>query len=92
MESSRLVAVVSALGQPTRLRIVELLSDVGDEGLSAGDLVAAVGIPKNTMSGHLGILANSGLVSSRRSGRNIHYRLEADVIGAVIEHLQGLMR
>lgn len=92
MEPDRLIAVLSALSQPTRLKIVELLADRGEQGLTAGELVEEAGIPKNTMSGHLGILSNAGLVTSRRSGRNIEYRLESDVISAGIEQLQRLVR
>ena len=48
----------------------------GADGLAAGEIARALGVPHNTMSAHLAILANAGLVTSRREGRSILYAVD----------------
>src|SRR5437870_13220655 len=70
--SPDLVDLFQALGDPTRLRILNLLS--------AGELcvcyfVEILGDPQPKISRHLAYLRRSGLVDARRDGKWIHYRL-----------------
>ncbi len=58
-----------ALAEPSRARILETLSDVG-EPLDAGQLAERVGLHPNTVRWHLGVLADAGLVSSRAEERH----------------------
>jgi DNA-binding transcriptional ArsR family regulator len=46
------------------------------EGVPAGELARRVGVPQNTMSAHLSILANAGLVIGERQSRSIIYRAD----------------
>ncbi|NYF55349.1 ArsR/SmtB family transcription factor [Micromonospora purpureochromogenes] len=59
------------LADPTRLRLMWLLSD-GEHDVTA--LVAAVGMARPAVSQHLGKLRLAGLVSVRREGRRALYR------------------
>lgn len=61
------------LGDPTRLRILQLLDEASE--LSAGELVARLGLPQATVSTHLGCLRWCGFVSTRREQRSVIYRL-----------------
>ncbi|MFA6002273.1 MAG: metalloregulator ArsR/SmtB family transcription factor [Thermoleophilia bacterium] len=61
-----------ALSDDTRLRILGLLLE-GE--LCVCDLVSILGLPQSTVSRHLAYLKNSGLVSDRRQGVWMHYRL-----------------
>jgi ArsR family transcriptional regulator, cadmium/lead-responsive transcriptional repressor len=61
------------LGDPTRLRILQLLEDAGE--LSAGELVARLGMPQATVSTHLGCLRWCGFVATRREQRSVIYRI-----------------
>lgn len=74
----------SALGQETRLRVLKLLIDSGEEGLPAGDISLALGVAQNTLSFHLSHLERSGLVLSRRAGRYIIYRPDRKFIDKLI--------
>ena len=85
-----MVPVFSALGQPTRLRIMELLADQGADGLTSGQLARLAATPMNTMSGHLGVLANAGLVTSVRSGRSVTYGIVNGALAAAARHLTDL--
>lgn len=75
------VTVMSALAQPTRLAVFSLLAHAGKEGIMAGQLAEKTGTPANTMSAHLAILTQAGLVTSQRQGRNILYRAVPGVVG-----------
>jgi DNA-binding transcriptional ArsR family regulator len=61
------------LGDPTRLRILELLRDEGE--LSVGDLVTRLGLPQPKVSNHLACLRWCGFVEARREHRTVYNRL-----------------
>lgn len=67
-------AVFVALGEPSRLRIVDLLR-AGP--LSVGAIAEALGIRQPQVSKHLRVLGDSGLVSSQALARQRIYQLEA---------------
>lgn len=61
------------LSDLTRLRIVELLLDEGEQNVS--DLVAALGQSQGRISNHLACLRWCGYVDSRREGKFVYYRV-----------------
>jgi ArsR family transcriptional regulator, cadmium/lead-responsive transcriptional repressor len=61
-----------ALGDPTRLRLLEFLLE--DEH-TVNDCVAHVGLSQGRVSVHLACLADCGYVTCRRAGRNAFYRV-----------------
>ncbi|MDP8942795.1 MAG: metalloregulator ArsR/SmtB family transcription factor [Actinomycetota bacterium] len=80
-ESDLLAKYFRALGEPTRLRILELLE--GAE-LSVGDLVERLDLPQPQVSNHLGCLRWCGFVSSRREHRTVYYRVADARVSRVI--------
>lgn len=78
MDTLSAVEGLSALAQPTRLETFRLLVKHEPAGLAAGDIARAAGVPQNTMSSHLRILAQAGLVSGERQSRSIVYRARLD--------------
>lgn len=75
MESEKVILALAALAQTTRLDVFRLLVRHEPEGLPAGDIANSLAVPQNTMSSHLSILTRAGLVTARRSGRSIVYRV-----------------
>jgi DNA-binding transcriptional ArsR family regulator/rhodanese-related sulfurtransferase len=67
--------VVKALGNGRRLELVELLAQ-GEHSVDA--LTRMTGIALTTVSAHLQVLKQIGLVSTRRQGTTIFYRLAGD--------------
>ncbi len=63
-----LVEVLKAVADPARLRLLSLLVAAGDEEVRVGDLVAPVGLSQPTVSHHLRILCDSGLVEMEKRG------------------------
>jgi ArsR family transcriptional regulator len=78
MESQTAVTRLSALAQENRLGVFRLLVKAGKEGMAAGDIARAFDVPPNTLSAQLNVLANAGLVTSRRDGRSIIYMADYD--------------
>ena len=74
MDDSNIIEALSALAQPSRLKAFRLLVEKEPEGIAAGELARIIGVPQNTMSTHLSILANAGLITSERLSRSIVYR------------------
>jgi ArsR family transcriptional regulator len=79
MDSTHAVTALGALAQESRLEVFRLLIRRGPGGIPAGEIARSLGVPHNTMSTQLAILARAGLVTSRREGRSIIY--SADVQG-----------
>jgi len=75
MEASHAVRMFAALGQETRLAAFRRMQAAGSSGIAAGDLARDLGVPHNTLSAHLAILVNAGLVASERQSRSIIYRI-----------------
>jgi DNA-binding transcriptional ArsR family regulator len=78
MDLSTTVKALGALSQESRLEAFRLLVRNGSEGMAAGEIARALNIPHNTMSSHLSILANAGLIGSRRESRSIIYSIDFD--------------
>lgn len=76
MESNDAILVFSALAQETRLKVFRLLVVAEPAGMAAGDVARELDVPANTMSAHLSVLAQAGLVNSRRESRSIIYRAD----------------
>lgn len=89
MESNAAIGALGALAQATRLDVFRRLVRAGADGLPAGAVARALGVPANTMSTHLAILERAGLVRSRRDGRLVYYAAALDrvrgLIGFILE-------
>jgi len=66
-----LVSVFKALSDESRQRILLELEEAGETRVS--DLVERLGVAQPTMSHHLSVLRNAGLVHDRREGQSIYY-------------------
>jgi ArsR family transcriptional regulator len=71
-DRQRFAAVGRALADPKRLCVLESLA-AGE--LSVGDLSTRVGCQVPNMSQHLAVLRSAGLVTTRREGSTVYYRL-----------------
>ncbi len=78
MDISTTVKALGALAQESRLNAFRLLVQSGPDGLAAGEIARRLEIPHNTLSSHLAILSNAGLLTSHRQSRSIIYRIDFD--------------
>jgi ArsR family transcriptional regulator, cadmium/lead-responsive transcriptional repressor len=77
------------LGDPIRLRILELLRREGE--LSVGELVGLLGVPQPQVSNHLACLRWCGFVDARREGRTVFNRIADARVEAMLELAQSLL-
>lgn len=71
-------AIYQALGDPTRLEIVQRLGDRGP--LPTLELVEGLGMTRQAATKHLLVLENVGLVQSRTEGRQVVRELRLEVL------------
>lgn len=78
-----------ALASGTRLQLLDLLAQAER---SVDELAAAAGLGLTTCSAHLQTLKHAGLVTSRRDGVRIHYRLAGDDVAELYARLVRVAR
>ena len=83
-DASRLTALLGLLADPVRIRILYALDTVGE--LCVGDLVLAVNSSTDAVGYGLRMLRTAGLLTNRRAGRVIYYRLADDFPIPLREH------
>lgn len=82
-DAGRLAAQFAALADPVRLRLLSLLATSEEGAVCACDLVEPLGRSQPTVSHHLKVLAEAGLVAGKREGRNIWYAAEPRALEAL---------
>jgi ArsR family transcriptional regulator len=80
-EAEELAAQFRALADPTRVAIVNRLSSA--DCLCVCDLTEAFDLAQPTISHHLRILREAGLVEASRRGTWVYYRLVPEAVGAL---------
>jgi DNA-binding transcriptional ArsR family regulator len=82
-EIEELAEIFKALSDPTRLRLVKLLSECSSGECSGGALCVnalahRLGVTQSAVSQHLRVLRQAGLVNGERRGYYVHYSLDRD--------------
>lgn len=81
------VEALGALAQESRLRVFRLLVEAGPEGLPAGRIGEALGLPPATLSFHLAHLVRAGLAASRQEGRFVIYSADFQNMNRLLAYL-----
>lgn len=66
-----------AFGDPSRLKILSLLAS---QEMNVGEVVEEMGLSQPTVSRHLGILKEAGVVTDRREGQQVFYALNKEAV------------
>jgi ArsR family transcriptional regulator len=88
-EAAELARRFAALSDPVRLRLLSLLATSADGAVCACDLVEPVGKSQPTVSHHLKVLREAGLVTSEKRGTNVWYAAVPAALEALREALSG---
>ena len=80
--------MAKVLAHPTRLRI---LSRIGGGEVAYGALLDDLGVSKTNLSQHLAILRKGGILSVRREGVHVHYRLTYPEIKHLCSAMRGIL-
>jgi len=87
MDSSKIVNALSALAQEHRLALFRLLVQAGTQGMAAGSIADALGLPNSSLSFHLAHLNRAGLIEQRRDGRSLIYTANYPAMNELVGYL-----
>jgi len=87
MERQLAIGALAALAQETRLDVFRLLVRAGSEGLAAGAVGVALGLPPATLSFHLKELKSAGLVRCEHAGRSRIYTPSFAVVKELVDYV-----
>lgn len=89
MSEEQLAQIFKALGEPARMAILKLLPDSDDckDVYNVSELAEELGLSQPTVSHHLCVLKNAGLVQCRKMCRDKYYWLDRPVLTAAFEKL-----
>jgi ArsR family transcriptional regulator len=77
-DAEQLAAAFKALADPVRLRLLSLIATAPEGSACSCDLEAPVGKSQPTVSHHLGVLADAGLITKEKVGRWVHCAVVPD--------------
>ncbi len=81
---------IKALAHPARLGIVRALMKVGGDGCCCGDIVRGLPLAQSTVSQHLKVLREAGLIRGEISGPRSCYCLDRAALASVAEAMTSL--
>jgi len=79
--------VFKALGDPARVRLLSMIAAAGDEGACVCDMIEPLDLSQPTVSHHLKVLLDAGLLERERKGSWAFYSLRRDAIAGVARAL-----
>jgi len=79
MNEKRFSKYFKAFGDPSRLRILELL---GTKELTVNEIAESIGLSQPTVSRHLAVLREAEVVIDRRDGQRVYYSLNKEMVGS----------
>ncbi len=77
--------ILKALGHPIRLKMVTGL--IKEDECNVNKMVGELGIPQSTVSQHLGILKNKGIIQPRKEGVKTCYRVVDERVRSIVDLL-----
>lgn len=89
-EAERVAARLELLAHPVRLTLLGILCRRGGE-VCVCDLEAAVPVKQPTVSHHLRLLREAGLVRVERRGQWAHYRIDEETMDSLRDQLAGVL-
>ena len=89
-EAERLAKVLKAVADPARLRLVSLVAAHDDLEACVCDLTEPLGLSQPTVSHHLKVLVDAGLLSRDKRGTWAYYRLVPGALASLANRVLGL--
>ena len=90
MDRAQIEKISKALGDETRLRIFEAIANKKD--MTCGDIVEMRGVTPATVSHHLKILYEAGLIECRKEGQFVYSRVQPETIESYTRALTRISR
>jgi len=90
MDRSEIEKISKALADATRLKIFEAISATNH--MTCGEIVSMRGVTAATVSHHLKILSDAGLIACRREGQFVYSQVVPEAIAAYTQALAKIAR
>ncbi|MFZ0637401.1 MAG: metalloregulator ArsR/SmtB family transcription factor [Candidatus Acidiferrales bacterium] len=90
MDRSKIEKISKALADATRLRIFEAIA--ATDHMNCGEIVSMRGVTPATVSHHLKILSEAGLIACRREGQFVYSHAAPETIAAYTQALAKIAR
>jgi ArsR family transcriptional regulator, arsenate/arsenite/antimonite-responsive transcriptional repressor len=87
--SAQLAMQLKTLADPTRLMLMTMLQRYSHFEMSVSDFAEQLGVTQPTISGHLKLLRESGLVTLEKKGNKALYKLEAETLKQLVHDLKA---
>lgn len=87
MNATDAIPALAAIAQEHRLAIYRLLVQAGPEGMAAGAIADALGLPASSLSFHLAHLNRAGMIAQRRESRSLIYTADFERMTALVGFL-----
>lgn len=87
-EAEAAARVLKAVADPTRLQLLSMIRSAQNGEACVCDLTAPLGLRQPTVSHHLRVLADAGLVSRERRGTWMWYSLAPEAVDRMLEFLR----
>ena len=82
--------IIKAMAHPTRLFIVDKLAQSGEQCVC--ELTDMVGVDMSTVSRHLAMLKNAGIIEDEKRGQQVYYSLRVQCIMNFFECVESVMK
>lgn len=89
METQEAVMIFTALAQESRLQIYKILVENSLEGICPCEIAEILKMPRNTLSFHLSLLTQAGLVSKTKKDKMLIYRPNCEKIKETMAFLHN---
>jgi len=81
--------VFKALSDSNRIRIIEMITD---KAMCVCEITSILGLATSTVSKHLSILRDAGIIEDEKDGKWVNYRLKSPAANEYVQHLLFLMK
>jgi DNA-binding transcriptional ArsR family regulator len=82
--------IIKAMAHPTRLFIVDELARTDERCVC--ELTESIGVDMSTVSRHLAILKNAGIIEDRKQGAQVYYSLRVRCVLSFFECVESVMK
>jgi len=86
--AENLARTLRAVADPTRLQLLSMIAGAPDEEATVGDLAAALGLSQPTVTHHLRILVDDGVLDREQRGKYVWHTIAADRRSSIIDLLR----
>ena len=86
MDAKRVEKISKALGDPYRLKIMEMIQKEND-WLRCCAIIETIDLAQSTISHHVNQLVDADLLIAEKDGRNARYRVNKDVLAEYVKFL-----